>query len=440
MKDMSSVRLANYWTLIAIVLSVVSSAFAQTQPLTLKHAVELALTHSAAAGRSAADEQRTFASYQESRNQYLPQITIGSGLGDTWGYPLSLEGIAPSLFNVNAQSPLFNRALRDYIHAANSEYKATQFSVQDQRNQIIQDTVLAYLELTKWQQIAPRLREQHEDGLHSQQVIDERVQAGVDNPQLLVQARLVAARAKLHVAQAEGAMHELQSLLSQLTGVPASSIETAPDSVPPLPAVQEQPDVAETAADSSPSVLFARQHSIAEAFRAEAEHRALWPTVDFATQYAVLAKFNNWLQFFKTNNFERNNATVGVVIRFPIFNAGQKAHAAAADAEAVQAKKDAESAKNQVSQQVLKLQDSVRQLSAAKEVSDLEYEIAKSNADTVDVRLNAGTATIPDAASARAEMFEKYDGAQDADFALQRARIGLLRATGGLESWAEGKP
>lgn len=437
---MSSVRLAQYGALLAVALGPVSSIRAQTQPLTLKRAVELALTHSAAAGRASADEQQSFASYHESRNQYLPQITVGSGLGDTWGYPLSLEGVAPSLFNVNAQSPLFNRSLRDYIHAANSEYKATQFSVQDQRNQIIQDTILAYLELTKWQQIAPHLHEQQEDALHSQQVIDQRVQAGVDNPQLLVQARLVAARAKLHVVQAEGAIHELQSMLSQLTGVPESSVETAPDSVPQLPDVPAQPDAPDTVADSSPSVLFARQHAVAEAFRAEAEHRALWPTVDFATQYAVLAKFNNWLQFFKTNNFERNNATVGVVIRFPIFNAGQKAHAAAADAEADKAKREAESAKNQTSQQVLKLQDSIRQLSAAKEVSDLEYEIAKSNADAAEVRLNAGTASVPDSASARAEMFEKYDAAQDADFALERAKIGLLRATGGLESWAEGKP
>lgn len=425
--------------ILIVVLSSAPFSHAQTQPLTLKRAVELALTHSAAAAQSSADEQRAFASYRESRDQYIPQVAVGSGLGDTWGYPLSLEGVAPSLFNVNAQSPLFNSALRDYVRAANSEYKATQFSVQDQRNQIIQDTVTAYLELLKWEQLVPHLQDQQSDAQHSQQAIGERVQAGIDNPQLLTQAKLASARAKLHVAQAESALHELQDLLSQLTGMPVASIVTAPDSVPALPEIPTQSDLPQTTANSSPSVLFAREHAVAEGFKARAEHRALWPSVDFATQYAVLAKFNNWLQFFKTNNFERNNATLGVVIRFPIFNTGQKAVAAAADAEAARANHDVEAAKNQVSQQVLKLQDSVRQLSAAKEVSDLEYDIAKSNADAVDVKLGAGTATVPDAASARAEMFERYDAAQDADFALLRARIGLMRVTGDLESWAEGK-
>jgi outer membrane protein TolC len=161
--------------------------------------------------------------------------------------------------------------------------------------------------------------------------------------------------------------------------------------------------------------------------------------MDFATQYAVLAKFNNWTQFFPTKAFERNNATVGVVIRFPFLNFSQKAHAEAADADAIHATKEVEVTKNQVSQETLKLQRAVQQLTAAQEVSELEYEIAKSNADAVEIRMNAGTASIHDAANARTEVTEKYSAGQDANFQLLRARIGLLRATGELESWAESK-
>jgi len=263
------------------------------------------------------------------------------------------------------------------------------------------------------------------------------VQEGVDNPQLRNQAKLAAARANLHIVEAESSVHELRAFLSQLTGLPEAAIELSPDSVPALPDIPSQPDFANTAADASPNVLFARQHAEAQSFRARAEHRLLWPTADFATQYAVLAKYNNWQKFFISNSFERNNATVGVVLRFPVFSAAQRAHAAAADADAVRANKQVESAKNQVSQQALKMQDSVRQLAAAKEVSDLEFEIAKSNVDAIEVRLNAGSASIPDTATARTEMFEKYNAAQNADFALVRARIGLLKLTGELESWVK---
>ncbi len=69
-------------------------------------------------------------------------------------------------------------------------------------------------------------------------------------------------------------------------------------------------------------------------------------------------------------------------------------------------------------------------------MSELEYELAKSDVDTVDIKMNAGTAGVHDSANARTEMTEKYSALQDANFQLLRARIGLLRATGELESWA----
>src|SRR5258708_7873876 len=69
--------------LLAVLASVAVPA--RGEPLTLKRAVELALTHSPLAGESGADEQRAFASMREARSQYIPQVTVGSGLGDSWG-------------------------------------------------------------------------------------------------------------------------------------------------------------------------------------------------------------------------------------------------------------------------------------------------------------------------------------------------------------------
>ena len=85
------------------------------EPLPLKRAVELALSHSTTSAIAAADEQRAFAAYRELRNNYIPQGTIGSGLGKSWGFPLSLEGAAPSLINFNASSALYNPSLREAI-------------------------------------------------------------------------------------------------------------------------------------------------------------------------------------------------------------------------------------------------------------------------------------------------------------------------------------
>jgi outer membrane protein TolC len=287
----------------------------------------------------------------------------------------------------------------------------------------------------KWEGNRDDIRQQQEDATKMVQVSEQRVGAGIDRPQMQTEAKLAAARANLHVLQADGAVQSLRGTLSQLTGLPEAGIVTDPDSIPAFPDLTTDSESANKLANSSLPVLFAQQHALAQGFRARAEHRTLWPSVDFATQYAVLAKFNNWLQFFPTQAFERNNATVGVVIRFPFFNASQHAHAAAADADAAHATAEVQSVKNQVSQQVLKLQSSVRQLAAAREVSELEYELSKSNFDEVEVRKNSGGATVHDEANARTDMSEKYTQLQDADFELVRARVALLRLTDTLDSW-----
>jgi outer membrane protein TolC len=423
---------------ILFLLSLFLVSFCRILPaeqLPLKRAVELALAHSSTMQASHLDEQRAFASYHEARYQYLPQMTIGSGLGKTYGYPLSLEGSAPSIVNTTAQFALINPALRDFVRAAQNEYQATTVQSKDQRNQVMQDTILSYAELSKWETLMTHLSHDYEDALKMEQTINQRIQAGVDNPLFRNQARLNAARVYLHISQAQGAIDVLRNRLSQLTGLPATAIETVAESIPPLPEVKQEDNLAAKAAQENPLIQIADIRATSLAFRARGEHRAMWPSVDFGAQYALLASFNNYQQFFQPHSFQPNNATVGVVIRFPFLNPSQRAHAQAADAAALHARKDVEATKNQVSEQTLKLQRSVEQLTAAQQVVDLEYQIAKSNLDATQVRVDAGSANLHDFDDARNQANEHYDALQDTNFELQRARISLLRATGDLEAW-----
>src|SRR6185437_13754330 len=259
-------------TLLVLLVSGTVSANAET--ISLKRAVQLALAHSPAAGQASADEQRAFASYKEAKDQYLPQLIVGSGLGDSWGYPLSLEGSAPSLVNITAQSTLFNPALRDFTHAAHLEYKAVEEGTIDRRDQIAQDTVLTYMELAKWEQQMEQLRQEQENAAKAQEIEDQRVQAGVDSQLAGKEARLATARAHLQISQAEGAIDVLRTNLSQLTGIPVNSLRIAPESVPALPEIKHESTDSAKESESNPAVLFAQQHAIAQRFRARGEHRS----------------------------------------------------------------------------------------------------------------------------------------------------------------------
>jgi len=414
------------------------SLTALAEPLSLKQAVELAISHSAVVGTSKEDEQRAFATYREAKASWVPQLTVGSGLGATYGFPLSLEGAAPSILNVNAQSSVLNPALREFTRAAKTEWRATTIQSKDQRLQLIQDTVLTYAELAKWETLIDHLRQEQSDALRIENLVDQRIREGVDNPLERNQARLTTAQAHLRVTEAQGAIDMLHERLSQLTGLPASSIVTAPNSIPELPEIKEGDGIPAKAAQISPLVQTVETHAVAAGFRARGEHRAMWPTVDFAAQYALLSTFNNYENYFRTGSFQRNNATIGAVIRFPFFSMAQRARAAGADADLIHAKKQVQIAKNQVSAETLRLQRTVEQLQAAKEVADISYQIAQSNLDAVKIKMDAGTATLHEAVDSRTQTAERYDTLQDANFQLERARISLLRATGELESWVQG--
>lgn len=447
-----SSRGALFFFLIAGIFLPLNSLLAE--PVPLKRVVELALSHATAAGITAADQQRAAAAYRDLRDSYIPQITTGAGLGYSYGFPLSLEGAAPSLFNVNAQSALLNFSLRELLKAAKADSMVAALTTKDQRNQIIQDAAQSYEELAKWEQRLAKLRDTQADADKLQAAVAERVKEGIDSDIDGTKARLSSARIRLRIAEAEGAADVLREHLAKLTGLPAQGIQTDPDSIPTPPAAPAEDDVPKLAADSSPAVQAAMEHARAQYLRAQGEHKALWPAFDFAAQYALLSKFNNYQNYYipskpcfvggtqvlcVTNSFHQNNASIGVNIRFPIFNSTQRARAQTADADALKASKQAEAAKNQVSEQTLRLQRSVAQLQAARDVAELEAEIAQKTLASVQTRMDSGTANLHDLDDARSQLSERSITLQDVTFELQRAQLGLLRSTGELEKWALGK-
>jgi len=418
-----------------LLLSAALPLFAFAEPLTLRHAVELALSHGTTAAIAAADERKAEAAYREARNNYVPVFVLGSALGKSYGFPLSLENAAPSIVNLNTQSALFNPALHEFVKAAKTEANATALAGKDRRAQVIQETVLNYLELAQWEKQIQQLQKDAANSQKMEAAIEDRICEGVDSALERNKAKLVTARIRLRLAQAQGSSDVLRLKLSQLTGVPELSLETAPDSIPVLPTPAPDPNIT-SSTDQNPGVASAQEHARAQYLRAKAEHRALWPSVDFAGQYSRLAKFNNYDEFF--NKFQANNGSIGAVMRFPIFNFSQRARAEGTDADALKAKKEAEATKDQVSAELLQLQRTVQQLSAAREVAELEYQIAQSSLEAVEIRIQSGISTFHELEDSRTQARERRDQFLDADMQFDRARIGLLRSTGGLESWALG--
>jgi hypothetical protein len=77
-------------------------------------------------------------------------------------------------------------------------------------------------------------------------------------------------------------------------------------------------------------------------------------------------------------------------------------------------------------------------MQAARDVADLEYEIAQKNIEAVRTRMDSSAANLHDLDNARTQASERLITLQDVAFELERSQVALMRATGDLETWALG--
>ncbi len=429
------------------ILALVVSISALAEPLPFRRAMEL-VAQRGTASVAAAEQLRARAAYRETRNMFLPQLVVGSGVAKTYGFPLSIEGSAPAIISVNYQSSLYSPSGRDFMKAARQEWDASATNAQDQLAVALLEAAITYIQLDTAASRTRLLQQEQEQANRLVSVVSDRVQAGVDSQMDLTRAKLAAAQVRMRLADAEGAADVLRERLGQLTGVPATAIETVTESIPDVPDLSQAPDIVGAAVSNSPVLKSAMQDATAKEFRAKGEHKVMWPAIDLVGQYGLFSKYNNYDLYF--NRFQRNNATLGMAIRFPFLNFSQRARAEAADAEAVKAQRQTEVTKRQVSTDTLKLARAIRQLDAAEQVAQLDYQLAQAQVDAVQARIQAaapgrpGTPGQPAAPppgpreleSARIQVSDKYSTYLDTGFELQKARLQLLRAAGKLEDWA----
>jgi len=423
--------------LCAFFLFLIPAASAQNEPLPFRRAIELAVQHSSGLAAAIADRERAQHSVEEQKYQFIPQVIMGSGLAATYGFPLSIEGAAPAVLSVNTQSMLLNFGQLDFIRSAKSGLNAANFSAADRRQQVILDAASSYVQLDSVSSAINVTKQQLESAERAEKLAADRVREGVDPQIELTKAKLASARVRMRSADLQGSADVLRMHLGALTGLPASQIITSTETIPALPEVKQQDDLATQSSESSLVVRAAAEQAAAKELKARGERKLRFPTIDLAGQYGLFSKYNNYDQYF--NKFQRNNVTFGVNIRVPLFNASGKAHAAASESEALKAHKDAEAAKQQTSEGTLKLQRSVEQLAAAREVAKLEHQLARGDVEAVAARVEAGTASFKDQEAARIAEDEKYMNFLNSSFILDQTQMQLLKATGELETWALGK-
>ncbi len=399
--------------------------------LTLKRAIELALQNSKDIQLAKIQARVADHAAQITKAQFLPNLYAGSGAGYSNGIPETPGGRAPSVFNVSYTEQVFNEPLRGQAKEMQEQSSSQKIVLQDARNDVITRTAMSYLELGKVQHSLELLRKERESAEKILQVTQERQSEGFELPVEVTKAQLTRAQVTQRLLQLDGREDELEVFLRYQLGLgDAQEIQVTPEELPGE-AEQAGDNLVALALTNNTGLQLAQSDVRAKEFRLKGEKRGHLPTLELVSVYSVLAKYNNYQQFF--NAFQRNNFNAGVNVQVPIFSARVKAAVGLAQVNLDAARAVLGNKKSEVSAEVRQKTRRVRERDAAKEVARLELQLAQQNVSVLQAQFGEGKLNLREMEKARLNENEKWMAYLDANFQKQQAQLELLKIAGQLD-------
>lgn len=399
--------------------------------MTLRQAVDLAVKQNPDITLARLDEEKARAGIRVARGPFLPRLVVGSGLAYSDGFPMSIEGSAPSIVQANAQQFLFNRPQNFQVAQAREEARGAAIGVVGKRDEVAYRVASLYLDAERYARIGGLARK----AIDSQQKVLDTVRAQVLEGRALPlaekQAALGLARLRQTVGDLEDAQAAAETQLAVSLGFLAEDRVRTVEEERTAPAVpSSEQEAMQSALESNKELRQLESQMAAKQLEMRGERAARLPRVDLVAQYAMLAKFNNYAQFF--NKFQRNNGQLGVSFQLPLFTPGVGGQVAQTQVDINHLKVQLASARNRIAVDLQQSFRDVKKAESATEVARLDLDVARAQLDVDLAMMQEGRLTLRQVEEARIVENDKWIAFYDARYAVEKTKWNVLRLSGGL--------
>jgi outer membrane protein TolC len=418
---------------LALMLPILAAALhAEIHYMTLRQAVELALKQNPDVMLARLDELKAVQAVRVAKDPFTPRITFGSGLAYTSGFPMSIEGSAPSVVQGYARQFIFNRQQSYVVAEAKEEARGAGIATAGRQDEVTFRTAALFLDAER----AARLSEMARKQADSLDKVSQSVEAQVKESRVLpIEARKAAlslARARQTVVGLEADQEFAETSLATVLGFSADDrVRPAEETrkLPEMPASEEA--AVESAVQFSKELRRLESSIVAKGLQIRGDRAARLPHADLVAQYGLFAKFNNYTNYFRT--FQRNNGELGVSFQLPLLpGPGIAALTEQGNAEVAHLRLEMNNARNSI---VLTARQTYREIGKAEsahEVARLDLEVARDQVSINLAQMQEGRASLSQVEEARAVEDSKWIAFYDAEYALEKARWNLARQTGDL--------
>jgi outer membrane protein TolC len=413
-------------------LACAAAGHAEVVTLTLRQAAELARKQNPDMALVRLDELKARLGIRTARNPFLPKIVLGSGLAYTSGFPTSIEGSAPSVIQAQAQQFLFNRQQSLEIAEAKEDARGAAIATGSKQDEVAYRIVSLYLDAERDARLAAQVRNQEQSQQRVVGAVEAQVREGRALPLEQKQAALAAARLRQTAEDLESDQADAEGALAVALGYSAADRVRPAGEDRPVPDLPESEESAVHATlESSKDIQQIESQIVSKQLEIRAAHAGRLPRVDLVAQYAMLAKFNNYAEFF--NHFQRNNGEIGLAFQLPVFSPSVGAQTAQSETELAHLKIELTNTRNRIAADLQRAFRDVRKARTASEVARLDLDVAHEQLSIDLAQTEEGRLGMRQVENARLVEGDKWIALYDAQYALEKARWSLARLAGALD-------
>ena len=405
------------------------TASAEVHTLTLQAAVNLALKQSPEVVLARLDEQRAREAVRIAKDPFTPKVYGGSGLAYTNGYPNSIEGSAPAIFEAKTNMSLFNRQQSFALASARETARGAALDTQSKNEDVAYRTASLFLDAQQAARAATSLAAEVESLGRVAESTRTRVSEGREIPLESKRAELNLARAHQRAEALAADQDYAESSLALVLGFPAGDrVHATEDEISRAKLPESEQAAVSSALENSREIRRLESQLAARQLDMRGYQAARLPVIDLVAQYSLLAK-HNYQEFF--NKFQRNNGQLGVAITIPLLvGAAAKGYLNQAEIDITKMRAQVNDTRNRIGVDTAKSYEDVKRAETATDVAKLDLDVAREQVTVLLAQMNEGRIPRSSVDQARMVEQEKWIAYYDAQNTVEKAKLNLLRQTG----------
>ena len=413
---------------------------AETYTLTLQQALELAARQNPDVTIARLDQQHEEQGVTVASDPFHPKVILGSGAAYTYGYPNTIQGSAPAIFQLTTQQSLFNRP-KSYEQAAAREVaRGAEYGAQAKTDDVAYQAADLFLTASQVEHAGEVISTQ----LPSlQKVIDTMsaaVSGGTELPLELKRARvnLASSQQQLDATRLDKDYYEM--LLAVVVGYRATDrVKPVDSDLPTALAPASETDAIDTALRSSRQLRQLQANILAKEMDYRSYKTARWPQIDLVAQYALFAKYT-YSQYFPANKFQYNNFQLGAAITLPLLvGSGRGGYMAQSLTDIQKLRIQTDQLRNRILIDTRRSYEQWRKAETIRDLARQKLDLAREDLTVKLAQNGEGRVILRVLEQARLEESDLWMQLYDSETQVTRTKLAILRQTGALMAAIRGQ-